>query len=98
MMYAVRLQDLTKDFSIGFWRPRHFRALHGVTLDVAAGEVLGYLGPNGAGKTTTLKLLMQLIYPTGHPYLLDPRADAVIVSPRSPLFPLPDEPPGTTPR
>ncbi len=64
MTYAVRLQDLTKDFNIGFWRPRPRRALHGVTLDVATGEVLGYLGPNGAGKTTTLKLLMQLIYPT----------------------------------
>ena len=64
MTYAVRLQDLTKDFNIGFWRPRPRRALHGVTLDVAVGEVLGYLGPNGAGKTTTLKLLMQLIYPT----------------------------------
>ena len=61
MTYAVRLRDLTKDFNIGFWRPRPRRALHGVTLDVTAGEVLGYLGPNGAGKTTTLKLLMQLI-------------------------------------
>ena len=33
--------------------------------------------------------------PTGHPYLLNPRAGAVTVSPRSPL---PDEPSGTTPR
>ena len=36
--------------------------------------------------------------PTGHPYLLSARAGAVTASPRSPLFPLPDEPPGTTPQ
>ena len=63
-MYAVRLHELTKDFKVGFWRPRPVRVLDGVTLDVEPGEVLGYLGPNGAGKTTTLKLLLQLIYPT----------------------------------
>ena len=62
--YAIRLQGLTKDYPTGFWRPRPVRALDGVSLDVAPGEVLGFLGPNGAGKTTTLKLLMQLIYPT----------------------------------
>lgn len=63
-MHAVRLRELTKDFRVGFWRPRPRRAIDGVTLDVASGEVLGYLGPNGSGKTTTMKLLMQLIYPT----------------------------------
>ena len=62
--YAIRLQALTKDYPVGFWRPRPVRALDGVSLDVERGEVLGFLGPNGAGKTTTLKLLMQLIYPT----------------------------------
>ena len=62
--YAIRLEELTKDYPVGFWRPRPVRALDGVSLDVKPGEVLGYLGPNGAGKTTTLKLLMQLIYPT----------------------------------
>ena len=61
---AIRLEGLTKDYAVGFWRPRPVRALDGVSLEVAPGEVLGYLGPNGAGKTTTLKLLMQLIYPT----------------------------------
>lgn len=60
---VVRLKNLTKDFAIGFWRPRPVRALDGVTLDVEPGEVLDYLGPNGAGKTTTLKLLMHLSFP-----------------------------------
>ena len=63
-MRAVRLAELTKDFKVGFWRPRPYRALDRVTLDVEPGEVIGYLGPNGAGKTTTVQLLMQLIYPT----------------------------------
>ncbi len=62
--YAIRLEELTKDYPVGFWRPRPVRALDGVSLDVESGEVLGFLGPNGAGKTTTLKLLIQLIYPT----------------------------------
>jgi len=63
-VYAIRLQNLTKDYKVGFWRPRPYRALDHLTLDVETGAVLGFLGPNGAGKTTTLKLLMQLIYPT----------------------------------
>jgi ABC-2 type transport system ATP-binding protein len=62
---ALATHELTKDFAIGFWRKRPYRALDRLTLDVEAGEVFGFLGPNGAGKTTTLKLLMQLVYPTG---------------------------------
>src|SRR5215213_6645671 len=63
-MDAIRTEALTKHYSVGFWRPRPYLALEGLTLSVAQGEVFGFLGPNGAGKTTTLKLLMQLIYPT----------------------------------
>lgn len=33
------------------------RAVDGVDLTVAAGEVLAVLGPNGAGKTTTVEIL-----------------------------------------
>ena len=73
-MPVILTENLSKDFAIGFWRPRPYRALDRLTLEIARGEVFGFLGPNGAGKTTTLKLLMQLIYPTsgraqilGHP-------------------------------
>ena len=70
-MCAIRTENLTKHFSIGFWRPRPYPALDSLTLEIAAGETFGFLGPNGAGKTTTLKLLMQLIYPTsGHAEIL----------------------------
>ena len=64
MTAAIRIHELTKDYQVGFWRKRPYRALDRLSLDVQAGEVFGFLGPNGAGKTTTLKLLMQLIFPT----------------------------------
>ncbi|MCA1560825.1 MAG: ABC transporter ATP-binding protein [Acidobacteria bacterium] len=61
---AILIDELTKDYAIGFWRQRPYRALDRLSLDIESGEVFGFLGPNGAGKTTTLKLLMQLIFPT----------------------------------
>jgi ABC-2 type transport system ATP-binding protein len=63
-MTAIETHELAKDYKVGFWRPRPYRALDGLSLAVEPGEVFGFLGPNGAGKTTTLKLLMQLVYPT----------------------------------
>jgi ABC-2 type transport system ATP-binding protein len=63
-MPAIEIDGLTKDFPVGFWRPRPYRALDHLTLAVEAGEVFGFLGPNGAGKSTAIKLLMQLIFPT----------------------------------
>ena len=39
-------------------------ALHGVTLDVHRGEILGLIGPNGAGKTTMLRVCAGLLRPT----------------------------------
>jgi ABC-2 type transport system ATP-binding protein len=61
---ALATHELTKDYAVGFWRKRPYRALDRLTLEVEPGEVFGFLGPNGAGKTTTLKLLMQLVFPT----------------------------------
>jgi ABC-2 type transport system ATP-binding protein len=63
-MPALATYELTKDYAVGFWRKRPYRALDRLTLDVEPGEVFGFLGPNGAGKTTTLKLLMRLVFPT----------------------------------
>jgi ABC-2 type transport system ATP-binding protein len=41
-----------------------FRAVDGVSLEVAAGEIHGFLGPNGAGKTTTIRMIAGLLKPT----------------------------------
>jgi ABC-2 type transport system ATP-binding protein len=65
MPAAIEIQNLTKDYELGFWRKRKVRALDGLSLSVESGQIFGFLGANGAGKTTTLKLLMGLIYPTG---------------------------------
>jgi ABC-2 type transport system ATP-binding protein len=41
-----------------------FRAVDGLNLRVAAGEIFGLLGPNGAGKTTTAGILTTRVIPT----------------------------------
>jgi len=48
--------------------------LHGVTLHVGAGEVVGLLGRNGVGKSTTLKTIMGLVQPSHGAVLLDGNA------------------------
>jgi ABC-2 type transport system ATP-binding protein len=40
------------------------RAVDGIDLEVAAGEIYGFLGPNGAGKSTTVHMLTTLLPPT----------------------------------
>jgi len=44
--------------------------LHGVSLHVGAGEVVGLLGRNGVGKSTTLKTIMGLVHPSQGQVLL----------------------------
>jgi ABC-2 type transport system ATP-binding protein len=41
------------------------RAVNGVDLAVADGEIYAFLGPNGAGKTTTVRMLTTLLRPSG---------------------------------
>jgi beta-exotoxin I transport system ATP-binding protein len=65
-------------------------ALDGLSLDVRAGEVLGFLGPNGAGKTTTMRLLMGYLRPTAgsaRVHGLDCWRDSVAVHARTGYLP-----------
>ena len=57
MSTAIRTDGLSKTYG-------RLRALDGLDLEVASGEVIGYLGPNGSGKTTTIRLLLGLIRAT----------------------------------
>jgi branched-chain amino acid transport system ATP-binding protein len=47
--------------------------LHGVSIEVGAGEVVGLLGRNGVGKSTTLKTIMGLVRPAKGSVLFDGR-------------------------
>ena len=59
MTPIVRIDRLTKTYDSGF------EALKGVSLDIAAGEILALLGPNGAGKTTLISTVCGITRPTG---------------------------------
>ena len=63
-MHAIEIQNLSKDYAVGFFKKRLRPALKSLSLTVEPGETFGFLGPNGAGKTTTLKLLVGVIFPT----------------------------------
>jgi ABC-2 type transport system ATP-binding protein len=70
---AISVSGLVKTFG-------SVRALDGLDLTVATGEVHGFLGPNGAGKSTTIRVLLGLLRANaGEARLLggDPWADAV---------------------
>ncbi|RAX22821.1 MULTISPECIES: ABC transporter ATP-binding protein [unclassified Actinomyces] len=58
----IDIHDLTKTFGRGHHATR---ALDGLDLTLAPGEVSGFLGPNGAGKTTTLRILLGMIRADG---------------------------------
>jgi ABC-2 type transport system ATP-binding protein len=70
---AVLIRGLTKSFG-------DVRALDGLDLTVAPGEIAGFLGPNGAGKSTTIRVLLGLLRADGGQVRLlggDPWTDAV---------------------
>jgi ABC-2 type transport system ATP-binding protein len=53
---AISAIGLTKRFG-------RVRAVRGIDLEVAPGEIVAFLGPNGAGKTTTIDMLLGLSKP-----------------------------------
>ena len=57
MTAAIRMTGLTKCFG-------DLRAVDGLTLDVAEGEIFALVGPDGAGKTTVMRLLTAILDPT----------------------------------
>ena len=55
-MAVISVHDIIKSYG-------HVRALKGVSLDVAEGEVFGVVGPDGAGKSTLFNILTTLLLP-----------------------------------
>ena len=55
---SIEVRGLVRDFKGGV------RAVDGIDLSVAPGEIYGFLGPNGAGKSTTVLILTTLLPPT----------------------------------
>jgi sulfate transport system ATP-binding protein len=72
----IRVRNLAKEFNT-------FRALHGLDLDIASGELLALLGPSGSGKTTLLRVIAGLEAPTsGQVFFGDDDATAIPVQHR----------------
>src|SRR5438034_7265584 len=55
--HGIEVEGLARDF-------KRLRAVAGIDLAVAPGEIYGFLGPNGAGKSTTVHMLTTLLPPS----------------------------------
>ncbi len=62
----ISVTDLEKTYKHG-----KVKALKGVSLEVAEGQVIGLIGPNGAGKTTLMECMLGLVWPTAGSILIN---------------------------
>ncbi len=62
-MYAIHTEGLCKSYGSR-------EVLHGLTVSIGEGKLIGFLGPNGAGKTTTIRVLLGLLRATAGRALL----------------------------
>jgi putative ABC transport system ATP-binding protein len=68
---VLELRELTKHYPVGDGEP--VRAVDGVSLEVAAGELVALYGPSGSGKTTLLMLIAALLEPDSGAVFVDGR-------------------------
>jgi oligopeptide/dipeptide ABC transporter ATP-binding protein len=63
---TMQVRDLTLDFAAAqrFGKARSLRALDQVSLDIAAGEIVGLVGESGSGKTTLGKTILGAFKPS----------------------------------
>ena len=63
-MSKLQIKDIKKSI-------KKTQILHGISLEVNSGEIVGLLGPNGAGKTTTFYTVCGLVAPTSGSVFFD---------------------------
>jgi ABC-2 type transport system ATP-binding protein len=54
----IEIADLSKFYGKA-------RGIEKINLEIREGEIFGFIGPNGAGKSTTIRILLNLIFPSG---------------------------------
>jgi putative ABC transport system ATP-binding protein len=59
--FAISVRNVAKDFSVG---NDNIRVLHGINVDVNAGELTYLVGESGSGKTTLISIIAGILYPT----------------------------------
>jgi ABC-2 type transport system ATP-binding protein len=78
-MNIVQIKDLSKHYKVLNRREgllgatkdlfsrnyKIIKAVDGISMDIEAGEMIGFAGPNGAGKSTTIKMMTGVLHPTG---------------------------------
>src|SRR6185369_17446091 len=79
IMTSIKVQHLQKTFQSkrkaaglrgsmrSLFKPEYTSvdAVHDLSFQMEAGELLGFIGPNGAGKSTTIKMLTGILHPSG---------------------------------
>jgi putative ABC transport system ATP-binding protein len=68
---VLELRELVKHYPVGDGEP--VRAVDGVSLEVARGELVALYGPSGSGKTTLLMLIAALLAPDSGAVIVDGR-------------------------
>lgn len=84
METLLRAEKLTKTFDAG--KPSEVRAVQGVDLSVARGDIVLIMGPSGSGKTTLLTLLGGLLRPTEGTVVADRETISAYSEKRLPRF------------